>query len=81
MLLAEGLLHDSIAHHDAALDLLFLLGLPHLSDESLVILKVSTVKCLETWNPNGESCSELGVLELVREHRVAWVLHQVEVLE
>ena len=54
---------------------LLLLRWPHLLNDTLIILEISSIKCLEGWEPNGEPGSELGVSDLVREYWVAGVLH------
>ena len=59
------------------LDFFLLLSVLHLHDEALVLFEVNAVKRHEGGDPNGESGSELSVLEVVLEDRIARVLHQV----
>ena len=63
------------------LRLLGLLGRLQLVNRVLVVLEVSTVKRLQRGNPDGEARPKHLVLRLVREDGVAWVLHEVQVLE
>ena len=62
-------------------DFFLLLGVLHLHDEPLVLFEVNAVKGHERGDPNGETGSELSVLEVVLENRITRVLHQVQVLE
>ena len=75
------LLADSSHVITLLLHLLLLLGVLHLHDEALVLFEVNAVQSHERWDPNGESGSELSVLEVVLEDGVARVLHQVQVLQ
>ena len=63
------------------LRLLGLLGRLQLVNRVLVVLEVSTVERLQRGNPDGEARPKHLVLRLVREDGVAWVLHEVQVLE
>ena len=62
-------------------DFFLLLGVLHLHDEPLVLFEVNAVKSHERGDPNGETGSELSVLEVVLENRITRVLHQVQVLD
>lgn len=54
---------------------------PQLLYLHLVVGEVCAVKGLKVWEPDGEFGSELLVHGLITEDRIAWILHQVQVLQ
>ena len=44
---------------------LLLLHWPHRGNNTLIILEVSTIQSLKSWNPNGKPCAELRVPNLI----------------
>ena len=76
-----GLLVDHL--HFVTLDLHFLLlfCMLHFHDQPLVLLEVNTIESDQGRDPNAEPGPELPVLQIVLEHGVARVLHQVQVLQ
>ena len=63
------------------LDPFSLLNWLHLVNDALIILEISTIKRLESWEPYSEPSPELCVANLIGEHWVARVLHQVDMLK
>ena len=68
---------DSLHFLSLELDFLLLFNVLHFHDQSLVLFEVNAIKSDKRWNPNAESCSELFVLKVILENRIARIFHKV----